>query len=77
MEDLRRFSSSSSPICFKCDDKGYLANTYHNGTLFFACNGIGHKSFRCPDWKIYKPKAPQAQPPLPPKPRSEPASFIS
>jgi hypothetical protein len=44
-----RHTSSSSPIYFKCSELGHLAFVCRNGTLCFACHGIVHRSFQCPD----------------------------
>jgi hypothetical protein len=34
--ELRRRSSSSSPVCFKCGDLGHLVGACKNATLFFC-----------------------------------------
>jgi Zinc knuckle len=60
IEDLKCRATSTSPICFKCGEKGHFANTYRNGTQCFACNDIGHRSFHCPGRQHLKAKT---QPP--------------
>jgi hypothetical protein len=52
IDDLRRRSSLSSPVCFKCGDSSHLAGACRNGTLYFICNSFGHKSFHCKQYKV-------------------------
>ncbi|KAF3337725.1 hypothetical protein FCM35_KLT18312 [Carex littledalei] len=39
---LKRASSPSDPLCFKCGDRGHLAAQCYNATLCFLCNCHGH-----------------------------------
>ncbi|KAF3339267.1 Gag polyprotein [Carex littledalei] len=47
IEKLRASSSPSSPVCFKCADKGHTAVECRNLALCFLCNKFGHRSTSC------------------------------
>ena len=42
LEELRRFSTPSHPLCFRCGDRGHRASGCRNVVLCFACNSLGH-----------------------------------
>ncbi|KAF3325834.1 Gag polyprotein [Carex littledalei] len=47
LAELKRASSPSDPLCFKCGDRGHLAAQCYNATLCFLCNCHGHQSSQC------------------------------
>lgn len=44
LETLRASSSPSTPVCFKCADKGHIVVDCWNFVLCFICNQLGHRA---------------------------------
>lgn len=44
---LRAASSPQNPICFRCTEKGHLANDCRNAQVCFVCNKLGHRAPHC------------------------------
>ena len=55
LDELRRFSSPTQPLCFRCGDKGHIASQCRNAVLCFACNQFGHRSMRCRSFQTPTP----------------------
>lgn len=47
LEALRASSSPNHPVYFRCGDEGHFAPDFHNATLCFLCNRLGHKARWC------------------------------
>lgn len=47
LETLRSSSFPSTPVCFKCADKGYTVIDCRNVVLCFICNQLGHRARHC------------------------------
>jgi len=56
IEELKRLSSPTHPICFRCGDHGHRANQCRNAILCFACNRLGHRSPQCGSVTVIAPK---------------------
>lgn len=47
IDDIKRRSTPSHPVCLKCGDRGHLARFCRNALICFLCNKTGHKSSTC------------------------------
>ncbi|KAF3322401.1 Gag polyprotein [Carex littledalei] len=64
---LRTTSSPQHPICFRCTEKGHLANECRNAQLCFICNKLGHRAPQCRSVTINPPSPVNGKAiPLPP-----------
>lgn len=46
-EELRRRSTTTNPVCFKCGDRGHQSVECRNAWLCLVCNKHGHRSVGC------------------------------
>jgi hypothetical protein len=47
VEDIHTTTSRSHPRCLKCGDAGHVVRDCRNGTMYFICEKLRHKSCRC------------------------------
>lgn len=47
LEEIKRRSTPTHPVCFRCGDRGHRAKDCRNTLICFLCNKTGHKSSYC------------------------------